>query len=216
LAKRQLNDADFEKIGQWIEAQLKQYDVWVILMPVNEINSDFMVAMRKQMNWRTAYMDNYQFLLIDTDTPQGRQLLDDILNQKAKFPNAFSGELTLGKNLLALRDEGLSKRGLDHVMNAFEIDNSQAPMLLLVNEAAVRHEHLRAAATTYIAAWMDRFIANKEVYATEGGYTKKLVAAMIAANYLAATGNPEYRKKYGGLDDIYKEEQQLISQKSRW
>jgi len=52
--------------------------------------------------------------------------------------------------------------------------------------------------------------------AAKGGYTKRLVAAMIAANYLAQSPDPEYKKKYSGLDDIYKQEQQRISQKSRW
>ncbi|MBE0534255.1 MAG: hypothetical protein IH624_01200 [Phycisphaerae bacterium] len=216
LAKRKLAYPDFEKIGAWIDAQLKEHDVWVILMPVNEINSDFMMGMQTQTNWRTAYMDNYQFLLINKETPQGQQLLDDILNQKARFPNDFSKELTLAKNLLAFRDEALSRRGLEHAIRSFEVDNSQAPMQLLVHDAAMRHAHLRAAATAFIVSYLDRFISNKHVYATQGGYTKKLVAAMIAANYLAGTPNPEYKEKYGGLDELYKEEQQRIGQKARW
>ncbi len=216
LARRKLAYADFEKIGQWVDAQLKEHDVWVILMPVNEINSDFMMGMQTQPNWRTAYMDNYQFLLINKDTPRGQELLDAVLNQKAAFPDEFSRELTLAKNLLGFRDEALSQRGLGHAIKAFELDNSQAPMQLLVHDASMRHAHLRSAATAYIAAWLDSFIENKEILAAKGGYTKRLVAAMIAANYLAQSPDPEYKKKYSGLDDIYKQEQQRISQKSRW
>ncbi len=215
-ARRNPTHADFQKIGEWVDQQLKNHDVWVVLMPINEINSDFMMGLQTQTNWRTAYMDNTQFLLIDKDTPQGRKLLDDILNQQAKFPNEFSKELTLAKNMLAFKDEDLSRRGLQHAKKAFEIDSSQAPMQLLVHEAAIRHPHLRAEATAYIVGWMDRFIENKDAWSKEGGYTKKLVAAMIAANYLAVLDNGEYREKYGGLKDQYEQEQKLISEKCRW
>ena len=160
-------------------------------------------------------MDNYQFLMFDSETPQGKQLLGNILDEKAKYPNEFSRNLTLGKNLLLLQNPERAKQGLAHVIQAFEIDNSQGPMQLLVHEAARRHPHLRTPANDYMKKFLDDFIENKDTYAKQGGYVKKLVAAMIAANHLAGE-NAEYRKKYGSLDDIYKRERLLIANRSRW
>ena len=77
---------DLVKIGNWIDAQMKAHDVWVVLMPMSEVNSDFMLSITTQSNWRTAFMDNYQFLMFDSETPQGRQLFNNILNKTAKLP----------------------------------------------------------------------------------------------------------------------------------
>ena len=208
---------DFIKIGEWIDEQMKAHGVWIILMPVTEISSDFTMGIMRLSKWRTAFMDNYQFLMFDSQTPQGKQLLDNILNNRAKYPNDFSKNLTMAKNYLLLKDPNLAKRGLAHVIKAFEIENSQGPMQLLVHEAARRHPHLKVPANTYIKKFLDEFIKNKDTYATKGGYIKKLVAAMIAANYLSERGQPpEYRKKYGGLEGEYRREREVIRKKARW
>jgi len=206
---------DFVKIGEWIDEQMKAHGVWVILMPVTEINSDFTMGIMRLPKWRTAFMDNYQFLMFDSETPQGKLLLDNILNNKAKYPNEFSRNLTLAKNLLILQDPNRQKQGLAHLIKAFEIENSQGPMQLLVHEAARRHPHLRAPANAYMKKFLDDFMENKDTYAKQGGYIKKLVAAMIAANHLAGQ-SAEYRKKYGGLTEEYKNERELIGKRSRW
>jgi len=208
---------DFVKIGDWIDGQLKKYGVWIVLMPVTEINSDFMMGLQRRTNWRTAFMDNYQFLMFDTDTDRGKALLADILDGKARFPNEFSRNLTLAKNLLLFQDPNRARQGLAHAIKAFDLHNSQGPMQLIVHEAARRHPHLREAANARIKKFLDDFIENKDEYAREGGYVQRLVAAMIAANHLAADRrHPEYRTRYGGLEDEYRKERQLISIRSRW
>ena len=206
---------DFVEIGEWIDEQLKAHDVWIFLMPVTEISSDFTLGIMRLSKWRTAFMDNNQFLMFDSQTPQGKQLLDNILNNKAKYPNEFSRNLTMAKNLLILQDPNRQKQGLDHIIKAFEIENSQGPMQLLVYDAARSHPRLRTPANAYMKKFLDDFIINKDTYAKQGGYVKKLVAAMIAANHLAGE-NAEYRKKYGGLTEEYKNERALIGNRSRW
>ena len=215
FAKRKLKGEDFKKIGIWVDEQLKKYNAWVILMPINQINSDFMIGVQTTTNWRMAFLDNHQFLMINIDTPQGKKLLTEILNEKAKYPNEYTQHLALAKNLLLFQNPVRAKQGLDHAIKAFEIENSQAPMQLLVHDAARRHRELRAQANNYIKQYLDKFIANHDEYATQGGYTKKLVAAMIAANYLTPQSS-EYRKKYGDLEKAYKEEQREIGLRGRW
>ena len=199
---------DLVKIGEWVDAQLKPHGVWIILMPITEVNSDFTMGIMRLTKWRTAFMDNYQFLMFDSKTPQGKKLLNNILNKKVKYPNQFSQNLTLAKNLLILQNPIRARQGLAHAIKAFDIENSQGPMQLLVHDAARRHPHLRAPANAYIKKFLDDFIKNKDTYAKQGGYVKKLVAAMIAANHLAG--------KYRGLNKEYKDERTLIGKRSRW
>lgn len=215
LAKRKLKEKDYRNIGEWVDEQLKKYDVWVILMPIDQIHSDFMIGVQRTFNWRMAYLDNYQFLMIDIETEQGKKLLDDIINEKAKYPNEFTKHLSLAKNLLLYKDPGRARQGLDHAIKAFEIENSQGPMQLLVNDAARRHVELRDQANSYIKQSLDKFIANKDEYSKQGGYTKKQIAAMIAARYLS-TLSSEYRKKYGNLESQYIAEQKALGRRGRW
>ena len=209
---------DLVNIGKWIDTQMKEHDVWVVLMPMNEVNSDFMLSITRLSNWRIAFMDNSQFLVFDKDAPKGKKLLADILNKKAKFPNEFSQNLTLAKNLLLFSDPSRSRQGLDYAIKAFEIDNAQGPMQLLIHDVAGRHPHLKAQANAYIRKYMDDFINNKDTYAKQGGYVRKLIAAIVAANHLAGQST-EYRKKYGGLAGEFGEytiEHTLIAKRSVW
>ncbi len=115
-------------------------------------------------------------------------------------------------------DPNRSRQGLDHAIKAFEIDNSQGPMQLLVHDVARRHRHLRTPATAYIKQFLDDFIKNKDTYAKQGGYVRKLIAAIVAANHLAGQST-EYRKKYGALagkSGEYAIEHTLIGKRSRW
>jgi hypothetical protein len=214
LARRQLTGEDYKKIGEWIDGQMKQYNVWVILMPVNQINDTFMIAMQTTTNWRTAFMDNYQFLMVDKDTPQGETLINNILSEKAVYPDEHTKDLALAKNLVMFQDPNLALRGLAYAKKAFEISHSQAPMQVLVHDAG-RRPQLRAEVASYVKEYLDEFIANKDKYATEPGYVKKLVAAMIAADFLYRQGTPDTRQ-YQGLTDEYMGERNEIGERGRW
>lgn len=213
--RKKLKRQDNVEIGKWIDAQMKEHDVWIVLMPINEINSDFMLSIMTQSNWRTAFMDNYQFLVFDKDTPKGKKLLADILNKKVKFPNEFSRNLTMAKNLLLFSDPSRSRQGLDYAIKAFEIDNSQGPMQLLIHDVAGRHPHLKARANARIRKYMDDFINDKDTYAKQGGYVTKLIAAIVAADHLSRQST-QSRKKYRALANEYKNEHILIGKNSRW
>ena len=168
------------------------------------------MGLQTQTNWRTAYMDNTQFLLIDIDTPQGRKLLDDILNQQAKFPNEFSKELTLAKNMLAFKDEDPVAPRAAACQKAFEIDSSQAPMQLLVHEAAYA---IRTCGQRRPLILWDGWTVSlrtktpgrrRRLHEEAGGGDDRPI--------ICSSGQWEYREKYGGLKDQYEQEQKLISE----
>lgn len=217
LARRKLTNDDYNKIGKWINQQMKKYNVWVILMPANELNSTFVKGLKKSPNWATAYADTYQRMWVDTDTPKGKTLLTDVLSQKAKFPNEFSRNFTLGDILIGAADIRAAQAGYEHARKAFQIRPSQVSIIKLIY--ATRRKELKKAATADIKQYLEQFTKNKEDLSKKGDYEKKLLAAIIAGKYLVPQirrTNPELSKKYAKLTKEYETERARISNQSRW
>jgi len=217
LAKRNFTNTDYTKIGKWINQQMKKYDVWVILMPVGELNSTFVRGLKKNPNWPTVYADTYQRMWVDTDTQKGAKLFADVLNQKARFPNEFSKNLTLAGLLIGARDTKYAQAGCDYASKAFHIRPSQISIMELI--FATRRKELKKAATADIKQYLDNFLKNKDDLSHKGDYEKKLLAAILAGKYLVPQirrTNPELSKKYGNLIKEYESERLPISIRARW
>lgn len=217
LARRKLTSEDYTKLGKWIDQQMKKYNVWVILMPSNELNSTFVKGLRKSPNWATVYADTYQRMFIDSDTPKGKALLSDVLNQKAKFPNEFSRNLTLGGLLIGATDIRAAQAGYEYAKRAFEIRPSQISIMELIY--AARRKNLRNLANADIKEYFEQFSKNKDALSKQGGYEKKLLAGIMAGKYLAsqtARTNPELSRQYNKIAAKYTKEQPRRSKNSRW
>ncbi|MFZ0033915.1 MAG: hypothetical protein WAK60_02855, partial [Sedimentisphaerales bacterium] len=62
---------DYVQVGQWIDEQLKKYDVWVVLMPLTDsevYNGPFVRGIERSLNWPLTYFDNKQKLFVDITT----------------------------------------------------------------------------------------------------------------------------------------------------
>ena len=209
-AGRQPASADLTSIGSWIDEQLKSRDISVVLMPARKTTVVFIAALETRSNWRVAYMDDLHVLLADTGTPQGRRLLDDILNHRAHFPSEFSQQLTLAMNLLKDTDSGRIAQGFSSAQKAFMLDKSGASMQMLAF-CSLWQPSLKQQANALITGYMDDFKRNKQQYAAESGYRKKLAAAIMAAGYLAGQ-SPDYKNLYEALTKEY----ELISEQFSW
>ena len=88
-AGRTPNADEIKQIGQWLNTELKERQVWIALMPKSQADSTFMRALLTTSNWKTAYIGEMQHLLVDIDSDQGRQLVADILEDRAVFPDDF-------------------------------------------------------------------------------------------------------------------------------
>jgi len=217
LAKRKPTNDDYTKIGKWINQQMKKYNVWVILMPTNELNSTFVKGLKKSPNWATVYADTYQRMWVDTGDPRGKTLITDVLSQKAKFPNEFSRNFTLGGILIGAADIRAAQAGCDYARKAFQIRPSQISIIELIY--ATRRKELKKAATADIKQYLEQFTKNKEDLSKKGDYEKKLLAAIWAGKYLAPQirrTNPELSKKYANLTKEYETDRARISNQSRW
>ena len=246
LAGRVLTKKDFTQIGNWINKKMKEYDVWLTLMPKSQVPHKgmtnkqksepeyvFVSALQARKNWTTAYVDNYQRLFVDINTEKGKKLMADVINQKAEFPDEFTKNLTLAE--IYLRDyQGMEKnfafvenfmkdpdrinKGFIFAKNAFEENPSQISVFTLFGNTA-KYAHLAKPISQTIEKYLKDFIQNKNEYEKQGGYAEKIITAIIIANRLAYAykkTNPTIAKSYRDFAEKYKNEPGLLAKNAVW
>jgi rhamnogalacturonyl hydrolase YesR len=70
-----------------------------------------------------------------------------------------------------------------------------------------------------VKQYFEEFTKNKDALSEEGGYEKKMLAAMMACRFLVTqtrSTDPELSKQYASLATKYATEQKQISKGSRW
>ena len=229
---KKLTDQDFREVGKWIHEELAKYKVWVILMPATEVpypgisseqvmpypNHYFLKALQMQGNWTVAYLDDFQYLYVRNDSPEGKDLLAKIFKGEAKFPTECSQDLTLASLYLQTGQEEYAQQAFEHAKKAFEVEPNQASALRMVYEVR-RYPSVRRQAEQTLQAFLDDFLAQQNEYAKQGGFCNRLVAARIAANGLIAsfqTTDPARAKRY---QDFFKATEGLpssLSLEAKW
>jgi hypothetical protein len=214
--KRELTDGDYAKIGQWINDKLKEYNVWVVLMPSNMSNTPFVKGLETNPDWRLVYFDNKYELFIDTTTARGKELLEGTLNGRTIYPDNFSENLIVAHNALLFEDSKLTKEsGLDFAVKAFESNPSLAPMQEILY--AAKSKELSSRVDDFCKNYIEDFDKNKDVYTGRDGYGNRISAALAATNYLqrtAATG--QGTELYADKSQNYKNELRKIQESKRW
>ena len=113
MARRQsLTSDDYVEIGQWMDEQLRDRNVWVVLMPQSRYSTPppqeyyqktsyhALQGIERNPNWRLVFFNNKQKLFVDIRTTQGKQLYDGIFNGETLYPDDFSKNLILSRNTL--------------------------------------------------------------------------------------------------------------------
>jgi len=100
-----VTSADYAKIANWIDEQLKAHDVWVVLMPSAVFNDPrknsyyFVKALEQDPDWPLVFVNNKQKLFVDITTPQGRELFEN-MGRKTVYPEDCSKNLALARKML--------------------------------------------------------------------------------------------------------------------
>ncbi len=215
---KNLKKEDFGQIGEWIDKQMVKHETWFVIMPSAEVPQPgtpiatiskhpkylFVQALQTMPNWPIAYMDNYQYMFVNTTTSKGKELMLNVFKNKAKFPTEYSRDLTLANTYLmsaagrpAAVRTNLAKKGLDHATKAFRADPCETSTRRLV--LALRFPETRRQTYEVIKEYLDDFIQKQGEYAARGGYTNRLMAAIISAGYLM----PYYKATDAGLYNSY-------------
>jgi len=212
-ARRQnVTSADYAKIGQWMDEQLRERNVWVVLMPRSTYSTPpreeyyrktsyhAVQGLERHPNWRLVFFNNKQKLFVDIRTPQGKQLYDGIFNGKTLYPDVYHRNLICAHSWLFYRrgiDE--KKKGLDFAVQAFNLNPSPAPMreiILVASGFAELKPHVKKFCEDYV----NKFIENEADWANQDGYRNRVEAARLACFYLENVARTQRNTK---LADFY-------------
>ncbi len=211
--------AELREIGQWVTEQLDKFDVWVILMPANQFDKDFVRALEYDPNWRLVFLNNKQKLFVNVTTEQGKQLFSGMFTGRTTYPDEFAANFSVGHNLLLSTEAGQRQQGLDMVIKAFHLDPSPGPMLDLLVIAA-RYPELQQRVSEICVEYTTQFEKSKSSYANHDGYNLRLEAARLAMVRLKqvaeAQGNREVAQTCENQMKRYLIERDRISDRKRW
>lgn len=219
IRKRKLTTADYVKIGRWTDKQLKNYKVWVVLMPSAEVNKPFSRGLEHNPNWPLVFFSNKQKLFVDVTTPQGKKVFEGIFNGKTLYPDEFSRNLIIAHNMLLFgKGEAAKKRGLDFAIKAFELNPSQAPAREILY--ATKFAELKPLVNDFCKNYLDDFARNKNLYAKQDGYLHRIWVALLTTDYLRRIAKMQKNTKlaqfYGAKRREYKSEQEPLHKRKRW
>lgn len=213
--KRKANDKslDYKKSGDWLNEELKKNDVWIIIMPSSQLGSVFMRAIQQTDNWKTLYLDASQQLLADTDTAEGRRLVDAILNEMAFFPDDLSRHLSTAMLIMETRDVERVSRMMDHAARGFELRPCAASYTVMQN--ALNWPPFRERGTRILRDFFDSVQANRDALRKKAGYAELLMIAGYAADYLAKI-EPDQKEQYRQIKKEYRREVEQINDQAVW
>ena len=217
LARNKSLTADnYRQIGQWIDGQLRFYNVWVVLMPIGQSREPFVLALDQNPNWPLAFYNDKMKLFVDIRQGRAQQLLDGVINGKTCFPDDFTKNL-MASRLLYMSDNSTDhRRGFDAAKRAFEIQPSQASMQQIF--VAVRFPETHSEVIQFCKDYYQHFVTNKKQLAKQNGYHHNLVAALMAADYLAKISPTDSKAKeeYSTARDQFENDSQQIVRDKRW
>jgi len=215
LLKRNFNLNDYRDVGVWVSNKLGEEDVWVVLMPSDQFDSELVRGIDMSPLWKTVFLNNKQKLFVRTDTRRGAEMYLGIYNGQTKFPDEFTKELTKAYNQTKLKSQELAEEGMQSAIKAFELHPSQMPMQVIVQ--AAQRDFLRQSAIDYCKNFVESFENNFETYNENDGYAQRLLAAEMAANFLAsAAESKDQIDYYRALVGKYYGEKAKIVKNSRW
>jgi hypothetical protein len=199
--------------GEWIDEQLKERAVWVALMPQTQSNSTFMQALKRTDNWKTAYVDNTQQLLVDTETPQGQALIDRILDGTAVFPEPFSKNLTTATVIIETQRRERMKDLYDLLAAAFQEHPYPIAAYTLTRLAGT--PVFRSQVADLFQSYLEDLKEEAKAYRKTDGYGLRLNSARIAARFLAGV-HPDQREAYLNQAEQFQEELERINHGGIW
>jgi len=228
----EITDDDYVKIGQWMDEQLRRYDVWVVLMPQSRYSrppkDEFysttsyhaLQGLERNIDWRLVFFNNKQRLYVDTKTPQGKALFEGIFNGKTLYVDEFHSNLIRARSWLVYRT-GIEekKKGFDYAVKAFELNESPAPMLEIILIAS-RFAELRPQVQEFCEDYIRRFRENESEWVEVDGFRNRVEAGRLAAFYLENIAKVQNNTE---LVNFYREQQSKfinelirLSQIKRW
>jgi hypothetical protein len=174
---------EFKESGKWIDSIFKKQNVWVILMPAGQTNSDLIKAIRTVQDWRPVFINNHQYMYVDISTEKGNEIFNGIFNNKTIYPDEFSKKITTAYNLLHSGDQRHQSIGMQTLEEAIKDYPSNMTSELL--QRAVRHNHLHPQIIKLCTEIVNDFGQNRDQYKTNPSYRNRLITAFYSYKILS-------------------------------
>jgi hypothetical protein len=196
IRNQNLTEGDYVQTGEWIDSRLKQFKVWVVLMPSNQFDTPFVKGLEYNSSWRLVYFDDKQKLYVDISTPRGLEMFKGIDDGNTIYPEKCYRDVMISHNALMFNStpERLAK-GLQCAFDAFVESPARIPMALIQKY----YEHYPQFRPLVDAFWQKvlvDFQANKQKYLSSDGYYFRAVSAIMAMGGLPPTANKETIESY--------------------
>jgi len=181
--KRDFKPADYVKVGNWIDKQLKKRNVWLVMMPATQFKTPMFKGLEHNGDWRLVFYNNKQKILVDISTERGKKLFEGIFNNTTIYPTEFTKNIVMAQNLMRYgQGEDAKKTAFDYAKKAFHQHPSQiSTMELIIAES--RLPQLKNEVESIFKSFYDDFTANQTDHANQDGYHHKAVAAMLLCDY---------------------------------
>ncbi len=233
MARREnITSADYVEIGQWMDEQLKDHNVWVVLMPQGQYRTPppqeyyqktsyhAIQGIERNSNWPLVFFNNKQKLYVDVRTPQGKELFDGIFNGKTLYPDDFHENLIRARSWLFYRRGIAEKRkGFDFAVKAFNLNPSPAPMREIMLVASGFAE-IRPDVNKFCENYVCEFTENEADWPELDGYRNRVEAARLACFYLGdvarTEGNTKLANFYAAQEKKCLRELLRVAQSKRW
>jgi hypothetical protein len=209
---QRVSSSDYVKIGRWMDEQLKENNVWIVLMPVaifgEPIPDEYYVqkshhaikGLEYNRNWPVVFLNDKQKIFVDYTTAQGRELYDGIQSGKTLYPDDYHKNLIVAHTLLQSATETANKElELSAAIDAFNEASIPAPMLEILL-AGSRFPELKPKINDFCKGYIDSFIKSEETYSLQNGYRMRVEAARLACIFLSQNAQEQNDKK---LADFY-------------
>lgn len=185
VKKQRATRDDYIEMGEWISQALRNRGVWVALVPQGQFDRPFCRALEHNREWPIVFINNKQKLFVDATTEKGKALFSGIRTGQTVYPDEFTRALNLGRfHLMYDRSEGAKKKGLDYLIEAYELNPTPAPVIEVLGLAA-QFTPLHTEVTTFCQQIADEFDAQKDVFIKQDGYRGRLEAARMSCRFLA-------------------------------
>lgn len=227
-----LTGADYVKIGRWMDEQLRERNVWVVLMPHSTYSTPprreyyrktsyhAIQGIERNLNWPLVFFNNKQKLFVDKRTPQGRALYDGIFNGKTVYPDDYHKNLIRAHSWLYYR-RGIAekKKGFEFAVKAFNLNESPAPMreIILVASGFVE---IKPDVKKFCEGYVGKFTENEADWTEQDGYRNRVEAARLAYFYLESVARTQKDTKlvnsYAAQQKKCVGELRRVAQVKRW
>jgi hypothetical protein len=194
IRKQSLTVDDYVQIGEWLSNQLKQKDVWVVLMPSGQFDTPFIHGLERTPNWRLVFINDKEKLYVDISRPRGLELFRGMEDGTTKYPDESMRNIMIANNALVFGTSPESfTKGLECAIKAYE-ENPTRLAMQMIQVYYDRYPPLRPQIYEYLKRSLNDFEANRKKYLSSDGYYHRIAGALTSIGYLEPIAEKENDK----------------------